>query len=50
LFKKDTGLVLDYLVEGKPLYLSATASCDALKVADAARQSAETGKVINLVT
>lgn len=48
LFVKDTGMVLDYLVEGKPLYVSTAASCYALKVADAARQSAETGKAINL--
>jgi biliverdin reductase len=50
LFVKDTGMVLDYLVEGKPLYVSPTASYYALKVADAARHSAETGKVINLET
>ena len=46
LFAKDTGMVLDYLVEGTPLYVSVAASCYALKVADAARQSAETGKVV----
>jgi biliverdin reductase len=49
LFAKDTNMVLDYLVEGKPLYVSPAASCYALKVADAARQSAETGKAISLV-
>lgn len=49
LFAKDTEMVLDYLVEGTPLYVSAAASCYALKVADAARQSAETGKVVNLL-
>lgn len=49
LFAKDTEMVLDYLVEGTPLYVSATASCYALKVADAARQSAETGKVVSLL-
>jgi biliverdin reductase len=49
LFAKDTEMVLDYLVEGTPLYVSAAASCYALKVADAARQSAETGKVVNLM-
>jgi biliverdin reductase len=47
LFVKDTNLVLDYLVEGKPLYVSVLASYYALKVADAARQSAETGKAIH---
>jgi biliverdin reductase len=49
LFAKDTEMVLDYLVEGTPLYVSAAASCYALKVADAARQSAETGKVVHLI-
>jgi biliverdin reductase len=48
LFAKDTGMVLDYLTEKTPLYLSPTESCYALKVADAARQSAELGKTINL--
>ena len=46
LFGKDTGMVLDYLVEGTPLYVSAAASLYALKVADAARQSADTGEAI----
>ena len=46
LFAKDTGMVLDYLVEGTPLYVSSAASCYALKVADGLRQSAETGKVV----
>ena len=50
LFKKDTGMVLDFLVEGTPLYVSPEASCYALKVADAARQSAEIGKTINLLS
>lgn len=44
LFVKDTNMVLDYLVEGTPLYVSPEASLYALKVADAARQSAETGE------
>lgn len=48
LFGKDTSMVLDYLVEGKPLYVSPTASYYALKVADAARQSAEIGQTISL--
>jgi biliverdin reductase len=39
-------MVLDYLVEGKPLYVSAAASLYALKVADAARQSADMGEAI----
>jgi biliverdin reductase len=49
LFGQDTAMVLDYLVEGKPLYVSPAASCYALKVADAARQSAETGKTIAVI-
>jgi biliverdin reductase len=49
LFVKDTGMVLDYLVEGTPLYVSPAASCYALEVADGLRQSAETGKTISLV-
>jgi biliverdin reductase len=47
LFVQDTVMVLDYLVEGTPLYVSPAASCYALKVADAARQSAETGNAID---
>jgi biliverdin reductase len=46
LFGKDTGMVLDYLVEGTPLYVSAAASLYALKVADAARQSADRKEAI----
>jgi biliverdin reductase len=48
LFGKDTGMVLDYLVEGTPLYVSPAASCYALKVADGLRQSAQMGKAIAL--
>jgi biliverdin reductase len=50
LFAKDTGMVLDHLLEGTPLYVTATASLYALKVADAARRSAETGETIILST
>jgi biliverdin reductase len=46
LFGKDTAMVLDYLVEGTPLYVSAAASLYALKVADAARQSADRKEAI----
>jgi biliverdin reductase len=46
LFGKDTAMVLDYLVEGTPLYVSAAASLYALKVADAARQSVERKQAI----
>jgi biliverdin reductase len=48
LFNKDMGMVLDYLVSGKPLYVSPAASCYALKVADAARLSAQMGKTVVL--
>jgi biliverdin reductase len=48
LFGKDTAMVLDYLLEGTPLYVSPAASCYALKVADGLRQSAQMGKAIAL--
>lgn len=48
LFTQDTTLVLDHLTEGKPLYVSPEASLYALRVADATRQSAESGKVVDL--
>ncbi|NJL35613.1 MAG: Gfo/Idh/MocA family oxidoreductase [Leptolyngbyaceae cyanobacterium RM2_2_4] len=43
LFAKDTAAVLDHLTSGSPLYVTSTASLYALKIADAARRSAETG-------
>jgi biliverdin reductase len=43
LFAKDTQMVLERLLENKPLYVEPQASLYALEVADAARQSAETG-------
>jgi biliverdin reductase len=46
LFNKDNQMVLDYLLEGKPLYVSVEASLYALKVADAARRSSETGQIV----
>ncbi|MBV8882605.1 MAG: Gfo/Idh/MocA family oxidoreductase [Chroococcidiopsidaceae cyanobacterium CP_BM_RX_35] len=46
LFAKDTGMVLDYLLEGTPLYVTTTASLYALKVADAARRAAKTGETV----
>jgi biliverdin reductase len=46
LFAKDTANVLDHLYKGTPLYVSPEASLYALKVADAARRSAETGQVV----
>lgn len=48
LFAKDTGLVLDYLTAGQPLYIDPTASYYATRVAEAARVAAETGKTIFL--
>lgn len=48
LFAKDTALVLDHLTTGAPLYVSLDASLYALRVADATRQAAETGKTIEL--
>ena len=46
LFAKDTSMVLDHLIEGTPLYVTPEASLYALKVADAARRSAETGQTV----
>ena len=48
LFVKDTAYVLDYLLENRPLYVQPEDSLYALKVADAARQSAKTGKTIQV--
>jgi biliverdin reductase len=48
LFAKDTQMVLDYLLEGTPLYVTPEESLYTLKVADAARQSAATGQTVYL--
>lgn len=48
LFAKDTTMVLDHLTNDSPLYIQPSASLYALKVADAARRSAETGQPIKL--
>ncbi|MGB3637762.1 MAG: Gfo/Idh/MocA family oxidoreductase [Rivularia sp. (in: cyanobacteria)] len=48
LFAKDTAMVLDYLFDGTPLYVTAYESLYALKVADAARRSAEMGITITV--
>jgi biliverdin reductase len=45
LFAKDTTMVLDRLLEGTPLYIANIDSVYTLKVADAIRQSVETGQV-----
>ncbi len=46
LFAKDTNMVLDHLFDGVPLYVTPEESLYTLKVADAARRSAETGLTI----
>lgn len=46
LFVRDTEIVLDYLLAGKPLYVSPIDSYYALTVADHLSKSAETGKVM----
>jgi biliverdin reductase len=48
LFAKDTELVLDHLISGKPNYVTASASLATLRVADAARISAETGMTVEI--
>ncbi|MBD3883187.1 Gfo/Idh/MocA family oxidoreductase [Phormidium tenue FACHB-886] len=48
LFAKDTAIVLDHLTTGAPLYVAIESSLHALRVADAARRSAETGQVISV--
>lgn len=48
LFAKDTAMVLDYLFDGTPLYVTPEESLYALKVADAARRSAEMGITITV--
>ena len=46
LFSKDLELVLDHLIDGKPNYVMPAASLGTLRVADAARISAETRKTV----
>ncbi|UBF25322.1 Gfo/Idh/MocA family oxidoreductase [Kovacikia minuta CCNUW1] len=48
LFAKDTALVLDHLLNGDPLYVTPEESLYTLKVADAARRSADTGQTIEV--
>ncbi|WP_198016763.1 Gfo/Idh/MocA family protein [Rubidibacter lacunae] len=50
LFARDTTAVLDYLLDGTPLYTDARDSCYALEVADVARRAAESGTTITLAT
>lgn len=46
LLAKDTSMVLDWLINGTPLYLTPEASLYTLKVADAARRSAQKGVTV----
>ncbi|MEM6614885.1 MAG: Gfo/Idh/MocA family oxidoreductase [Cyanobacteria bacterium P01_C01_bin.72] len=48
LFAQDTTMVLDYLCDRQPLYLQPQASLYALQVANAAQESAATGKIVYL--
>ncbi|MEM8720933.1 MAG: Gfo/Idh/MocA family oxidoreductase [Cyanobacteria bacterium P01_G01_bin.39] len=48
LFAQDTKMVLDHLFDQKPLYIQPQASLYALQVANAAEESARTGKIIEL--
>ena len=48
LFAQDTKMVLDFLTDGTPLYVTAKESLYTLKVADAVRLAAETGQTISM--
>lgn len=48
LFAKDTAAVLDYLIQGTPLYVTVQESLYTLRVAEAAQRSAEIGQVIEI--
>ncbi|MDJ0673911.1 MAG: Gfo/Idh/MocA family oxidoreductase [Calothrix sp. MO_167.B42] len=48
LFAKDTAMVLDHLIRNTPLYITPTESLYTLKVADAARRSAQTGLTMTI--
>lgn len=50
LFAKDTDMVLEYLSNGTPLYVNNASSLYALKVADAARRSSESGQNVALTS
>ena len=49
LFSRDTAAVLDHLLDQKPLYVTSAESLYTLKVAEAARRSAEIGQSIDLL-
>lgn len=48
LFVKDTEMVLDYLTDGTPLYVSAAESLYALRVGDALRRASDSGETVCL--
>lgn len=48
LFAKDTAYVLDHLLQGTPLYMSAAESVYALGVGDALRRASESGQTVCL--
>ncbi|OCQ94374.1 glycosyl transferase family 2 [Oscillatoriales cyanobacterium USR001] len=48
LFAKDMGMVLDCLIDGIPLYVDLAASLYTLKVTNALKKAAETGKTIGI--
>ena len=48
LFIKDTEMVLDYLYQGTPLYVSPEASLYTLKVAESARLSSVSGEIVKI--
>jgi biliverdin reductase len=48
LFAKDLEIVLDHLIDGKPNYVTPAASLATLRVADAARISAETRRTVTI--
>lgn len=48
LFVKDTRMVLDYLTDHVPLYVSAAESLYALKVGDALRRASQSGQTVYL--
>jgi biliverdin reductase len=50
LFARDTAAVLDHLLEGQALYVDVADSLYALRVAEAACRSAETGQVVSLAS
>jgi biliverdin reductase len=49
LFVKDTEMVLDFLINGTPLYVNLAASLYTLKVANAVKKAAETGETIEII-